>query len=206
MTPRRSRSHTSEWTHRPDARERADKEIAAHYITERFPVVAETMAMGDVHAYIAEFAREFRAMDYIYVVNATDKLVGVISIRDLFIHGKKVLVKSVMQRDIITISPETRREKIARLALEYNLRSIPVIQNKKLVGVVQTHKLLHTINRALKENILTFSGVHHSHLEYDNTLQIPVLQSLVHRLPWLIVGLFGVTIGAAIINQFESIL
>ncbi len=206
MTSRKSHSASSEWMVRPGSSVRADKEIAAHYITERFPVVAETMTIGEVHTYIAEFAHEFRAMDYIYVVNPTEKLVGVLSMRDLFLHPKKVQVKSVMQRDIITISLETRREKIARIAMEYNLRSIPVIQNKKLVGVVQTHKVLHTINRVLRENLLTFSGVHHSHLEYDNTLQIPIQKSLMHRLPWLIVGLIGVIIAAGIIHHFEDIL
>ncbi len=206
VTLKKYRSKKKEWAIRPEFRERMDKEMAAHYVSERFPVVPDTWNVGEVHAYISQNSLDFDTLDYIYVVNSAQKLVGVVSIRDIFSHPKKMELKHVMKREIVTVSPETRREKIAKLALQHNLRAIPIVKNQKLEGVIETNKILHIINRALHEHILTFGGVHRSHLEYEDTMHIPVLTSISHRLPWLLVGLAGVIFAAGIIDQFEAVL
>ncbi len=206
MSTRKGRSTKGSWRNRPSARERADKDLAAHYVSERFPIVSENWTMGQVDDYISRNGSNFDALDYIYAVNTTKKLMGVISIRDLFRHPPQVALKSVMKRDMITITPDTHREKIARLALQHNLRAIPIVENGKLEGVILTSKILHIINRTLHEHIISFSGVHRSHLDYEDTMHIPVLESILHRAPWLIIGLIGVIFAAGIINQFESVL
>lgn len=206
MTVKKTRTLQHGWKNRPTARERADKDLAGHYVSERFPVVSENWSMGQVDEYISRHGSEFDALDYIYAVNTHQKLMGVISIRDLFRHSTQTLLKNVMKRDMITISPDTHREKIARLALLHNLRAIPIVKNGKLEGVILTNKILHIINRTLREHILSFSGVHHAHLDYDDTMQIPILESIIHRIPWLIFGLVGVIIAAGIIDRFESVL
>lgn len=206
MNKRAKPNKETEWTLRPESRERRNREWAAHYVTEQFPVVPDTWSIGDIHEYITSRSRELDVIDYIYVVNSARKLVGVLSMRDIFSHAKKTDVKTVMKREIITVAPETHRERVAQLALYHHLRAIPVVKNQKLEGVILTNTLLQMINRALRENLLTFSGVHKAHLEYDDTMHVPLLESFLHRAPWLIVGLVGVLFAAGIIDQFASIL
>lgn len=194
------------WHFFPTPRERADKELAGHYVSERFPVVPDSWTLRQVDEYISENGGDFDALDYIYAVNTAKKLTGVISIRELFRLSPQTSLKSVMKRDIITISPDTHREKIARLALQHNLRAIPIVKNGKLEGVILTNKILHIINRALREHIISFSGVHRSHLDYEDTMHIPISESILHRAPWLIIGLIGVVVAAGIIDRFEYLL
>jgi len=40
----------------------------------------------------------------------------------------------------------------------------------------------------------------------DDILKLPVKKSLFHRLPWLVLGLFGGLVTAGIVNGFEAIL
>ncbi len=204
VSTKHSRKKT--WRNRPTARERADKDLAAHYVSERFPVVSENWNMGQVDEYISKNGSRFDALDYIYAVNTHQKLTGVISIRDIFRNTPATPLKNIMKRDVISISPEAHREKIARLALKHNLRAIPIVENGKLEGVILTSKILQIINRTLREHILSFSGVHHGHLDYEDTMHVPVFDSILHRVPWLIIGLVGVIVAAGIIDQYQFLL
>jgi len=47
------------------------------------------------------------------------------------------------------------------------------------------------------------AGIHRGALAFDSVLQIPLLKSVGHRLPWLIIGTIGGLIIAQIIRQFE---
>ncbi len=198
--------HSRGWKIIPPSFEREDKELAAHYVSERFPVVPETWNVGDVHAYITENSADLDAISYIYIVNPRKKLVGVVSIRDIFSHPFKTPLKNIMKRDMITISPETHREKIAALALKHNLHAIPIVKDQKLEGVILTSKILSIINQTLHERLFRFSGIHRNHLEYEDTTQIPLWESTAHRLPWLVIGLGGVFLAAGIITHFEKVL
>jgi magnesium transporter len=195
-----------EWETHPPIRETRDPELAAHYVTERFPVVHEQDTVGDVIEYIREHSKEFQVIDYIYVVNETKQLVGTLSIRTLFTHPNKAFVSKVMKREIISVTPETRIDAVARLALQHHLRGIPVLKKKKLEGVILTHEILHIINRSLHEKLLRFSGIHVNHLDYEDWMKVPLWESVVHRVPWLFVGLLGVLLAAGVIDSFQELL
>jgi Mg/Co/Ni transporter MgtE len=55
-------------------------------------------------------------------------------------------------------------------------------------------------------NITSLSGIKAEVLDYDNTEKIPFFKSIKNRLPWLIIGLFGITLSAGFINIFEELL
>ena len=49
----------------------------------------------------------------------------------------------VMRTDPITVGPETETEEAARLVIEHDISSLPVVANAELVGIVTTEDLLH---------------------------------------------------------------
>jgi Mg/Co/Ni transporter MgtE len=130
-------------------REHADREHAAHYVTQSFPVARETWTAHELFSYLRRDT-PFEYSNYVYVVNASRKLVGVISLKSILAHPD-LPVKKLMKSEVISISPDTRIERVAKLALEHNLRAIPVVKDHLLVGVIETQKILSIINRALRE-------------------------------------------------------
>lgn len=205
MIPSKNRAKM-EWETRPTRKETNDPELAAHYVTERFPVVNEKETVGHAITYIRARSADFQVIDYIYVVNSSKQLVGTLSVRALFIHPDKTPVSHIMKREIVSVTPETRIDAVAKLALQHHLRGIPVLKKKKLEGVILTHEILHIINRSLHEKLLRFSGIHSSNLDYDDWTKVPLLDSIRHRIPWLFVGLLGVLVAAGVINHFEVLL
>jgi len=74
------------------------------------------------------------------VVDAQDRLVGIISRRDLdtaLRHGfDAASVKGHMATDLKTITPETGLPEIESLMVTYGIGRLPVLQNDRLVGIV----------------------------------------------------------------------
>ncbi len=182
----------------------ADKELAAHYMVQHFPIVRDTWNISQIQHYLREH-KQFESTNYVYVVDAQEKLVGVISLHKVFAHPD-LSIRRLMHKEIITVSPDTHIERVAKLALEHNLRAIPITKRGMLLGVIETQKILSILNRALREHLLTFGGVHKAHLDYDDITKASLFSSITHRLPWLLIGLMGVIVAAAAIDRFSAVL
>ena len=49
---------------------------------------------------------------------------------------KELTVKDVMRKEVITVGPEISLAEIARLMLTKKVRRIPVIENRKVIGII----------------------------------------------------------------------
>lgn len=174
-------------------------------ITE-VPIVKKGQTIGDVFLILKKEGRVLKSVDYIYVVDKNEMLVGVFSIKEIFNYPRNTTVEEIMQTKLITASPKTDPEKIADLALKHSLKAVPIVESGRLVGVVPPQKITSILNTALRKDLMHFAGIHKSHLEYENSLTVPLVTSIVHRVPWLIIGLVGIILVAAFIGVFEKTL
>ena len=89
------------------------------------------------------------------VVDATGKLVGIISRRDLDLalhHGfSHAPVKGYMTRNLKTISPETTLPEIESLVVTYDVGRLPVIDGGELIGVVTRTDILRQLHQDREE-------------------------------------------------------
>ncbi len=177
-----------------------------HFILTKIPIVDENTTIKGVLTILEKITTKYDGADYIYVVNDKKNLIGVFSIQDLFNYPKATPVKKFMQKKVVHVSPGTTLEKVAHLALKHNLKQIPIIKEDVFLGVVSSREILSTINRALKEDIFHFAGIHKSHLDFENSEEIPILKVLKDRLTWLIIGLVGAMFMAVYIGLFEETL
>src|SRR3989344_6861772 len=166
------------------------------------PIVKKDQRVRDVSSLLKKESKSFETVDYIYVVDKNQKLVGVFSIKDVFKFSKNTPVKKFMQTQLITVSPKTDIEVIAHLALRHGIKAVPVVESGKLIGVVSPKSVVHILNKSLRKDIFHFAGIHGSHLEYENPLTVPFFKSIMHRTPWLVIGLIGIIITAAFIGVF----
>ena len=58
------------------------------------------------------------------------------TIKKQIIKAGKILVKDVMKKDVVTISPERKIFEAARLMNKFKINRIPVVKNGKLVGII----------------------------------------------------------------------
>ena len=118
------------------------------------PICNTTNSIADVSKMLFSKINNFETINYIYVTDTKNKIVGVLSIKDIFRGSAKLLVKELMIKDIFKIKAFVDQEKVAILALKHNLKSIPVVnKDNKLIGVVPSDVILDILHM---ENIPFF--------------------------------------------------
>jgi len=77
-----------------------------------------------------------RKVRHLPVINERGALVGIASEKDLLWAKRDELVANVMTRDVITITEYTPLENAARIMVDHNISSLPVMRDGKLVGII----------------------------------------------------------------------
>lgn len=184
------------------------KETAERLMTLDVPIVGTTATVGEVEHLLKTQSKNYNTINYVYITGETGDLRGVISIRELFTLERhdNVFEKSVT--DFVTVRTSTDQERVAHLALKYNIKAVPVVsKDHTLLGVVPSDKILEILNHEHTKDVLRFAGVRHKHSPVQDVLldQSP-LTHVKSRLPWLVIGLLGGVLAAFVIGIFEETL
>jgi len=94
---------------------------------------------------VREQAKEVPQVHDAFVVQRDLRLLGVLSLRDLLLAPPEVPVDSLMQQHPAPLSPDDPPGKVAELAAKYNLFSLPVEHDGKLLGVVTVDDVLEKV-------------------------------------------------------------
>lgn len=84
-----------------------------------------------------ELAPNAETVFYIYVLDQAEKLIGVVSLRDLIISPPEAPIANIMTKELKTVTPQTDQRRVAQIISKYNLLAVPVIdENDKILGIV----------------------------------------------------------------------
>ena len=137
---------------------------------------------------------------YLFVVDDRQRLVGVVSLKDLVLETPTRKVKEIMNPEVISAYAYNDQEEVAHLVKKYDLVSIPVVdEHHRLVGRITHDDIIDVMEEEADEDIALMAGVINQEIAEESPLKISRA-----RLPWLIVGLFGGILAALVINQFEA--
>lgn len=181
-------------------------ETAGAKMIKSVPVIRQDKKIKDARELLAK--KEIETINYFYVIDKKGKLSGVFSIKEIFRRPEDALVKDIMTKKVVKAKAKTDQEKVARLALEHNHKSIPVVnRNEKLLGVVPSDVILDILHSEMSEDILKFAGISKDPQEQIEEINKAGTFKLVKlRIPWLIVGLLGGTLGARLVGIFKHVL
>lgn len=176
-------------------------------ITSKVPTCLLNQTIGEVQEYLEIHSVEFDNIDYIYVLDDSQALKGVISIKKLLSLAHHLKAGEVMHSDPISITKNTEPNQVVYLALSHGLKTIPVIENgDHFLGIITHYDILRIFNKEVQENIFKFGGIFHKVGEEYTSIQSSSYHMIRSRLPWLIIGVLGGIAAASLIAQFESLL
>src|SRR3989344_5234229 len=171
-----------------------------------FLTVRKNQRVAEVYDLLRKKSNLFEVMDYIYVVESNKKLVGVFSIKDIFRFHSKTPVEAFMRTKVVTASTRIDLERVAHIALKHGIKAVPIVEEDRIIGVISSKNILNILNQSSTKDSFHFAGIHKSHLDYENTMDVPLMKSVIHRVPWLISGVIGILAIAAFIGLFENTL
>src|ERR1019366_7813723 len=107
------------------------------FTTNKFIKCPSDMTVQRARRKFREMARSMDVVMYFYVVNETDKLLGVIDIKQLFMAEDDVLLSNLMIENVISLNPESTMKQAADAFIRYGFRALPVTdENDIILGVV----------------------------------------------------------------------
>ena len=187
--------------------EKIKEESAGKLMITEVPVVNEKLSIKEIKELINKEINNLKTINYIYVINNSGKLVGVLSIKDIFRLQEKTTAKQAINRELITARIHTDQEKVALLALKNNIKAIPIVDKENnFLGVVSQKTILDILHKEGIEDVLHSAGIRKFK---DPAIDIITASTKTHfkkRLPWLILGLFGGILAALIVRKFELML
>lgn len=143
---------------------------------------------------------------YIFIVDSENKLVGVVSFKNLISSPQDKQLESLILKDYPVVSDHAHQSNVARIALKQGVENIPVVdQNQHFVGIVDANQILKILHEEQVEKLMKFSGILFSE-EFLNRSKISLIEMVRGRLPWLLVGLLGGLAAAHIIGFFQKTL
>ncbi len=149
-------------------------------------------------------------ISYAYVVDEDKKLIGVVSLREIFIAEQGTRIKDIMHENVVSVSLTTDQEEVAAFLDRYGLLAIPVVDGEnRLQGIVTLDDIVEVIEAETTEDIYKQSGLSVTGTEFlrsEKIIKAPILLILKLRIPWLVIVLVGGLLAGGIIGQFEEIL
>lgn len=137
---------------------------------------------------------------YVYVVDDEERLVGVISLRQLVTTRPDTQLRDIMKTRIYSVNTNTDQEEVAEIVARYNLLAVPVLdENDKLVGIVTVDDVIDIINKEATEDILKISGTG----EISVTSQ-SVWKNVRARFPWLFATLVSGILASQLIGLLSE--
>ena len=150
-----------------------------------------------------EIIRQSEEMEEFYTINVIDHhniLKGIVSLKDIIKSRNTVRISELVQPDFVYVKAETDQEEVARLISQYNLTSIPVVDDHMhLLGRITFDDVIDVMEEENTEDILKISGV-----SEDEELAGNWKEAVKSRLPWLVLNLGTAFLAASVIRYFDD--
>lgn len=126
------------------------------YMSTKLVTVGE-----DEQAEMVAWLMNRKAIRHVLVEDAEHRLTGVVSYRSLlrFLAGEEVQkpaespIGHLINRDLVTVTPETSTVEAIRLIQEHEVACLPVVSGGKLVGIVSDRDFLPIAFRLIEEKL-----------------------------------------------------
>jgi len=149
---------------------------------------------------IKEIGPKTEVIDTIFVLNGKKELIGVADLRDILVAENNELLESIMDDNVISVTPDMDQEEVSHIASKYDLTAVPVVNRKgALLGIITVDDIIDVLFEEQTEDILKMGGA-----SAEESIDSTVGESVKFRLPWLLVNLVTAFMASFTLSLFED--
>ncbi|HEV8128134.1 MAG TPA: magnesium transporter [Candidatus Eisenbacteria bacterium] len=176
---------------------------AGGLMNPRYTRVRPEMTADEALTYLRRQASEETAsLPYAYVLGPDQKLLGVISYREIFLMSPEQKVAERMRTDLVTAPESMDQEELSRLFVANRLIAIPVLDAEgHMKGIVTLDDIVDVVREEATEDIQKLGGTAAFDQPY---LRLSVKEMIQKRAGWLAVLFLGESMTAATMGYFEQ--
>lgn len=178
---------------------------AGHLMTEKFVRLKREMTAEEALAYIRRVNKTVEIVTDLYVLETDGRLAGVISLRDLITATPKRRVDRIMNPQLVTVTPKTDQEEVARLVSLYDYLAIPVVSaDGIMLGVIPVDDVIDILVSESTEDILKFGGMEGGVTIDQPYFTVPIPTVIRKRVGWLLLLFLAETFTGTVLRHFED--
>ncbi|GAP02349.1 magnesium transporter [Fructobacillus pseudoficulneus] len=175
-----------------------EEQTAGSLMATEYLAVQAGAKVKDVLAQVKKQAEEAESIIYVYVVDGQNRLVGIVSLRDLLTHPDEMTIESITNTRVISVKAGDDQKDVAQVVADYNFFSIPVTNDgQHLLGIITVDDIVDVID---EEAVEEYSGL--AAVDVSDPDDSP-WQSVLKRLPWLLALLVLGLVSTALVVAFE---
>lgn len=176
------------------------EDVIASYMTNNYIKVLKDSTIKQAMKTVVEEASTNDNFTIIYVVNEDDTLYGTIELKDLIKARATDSLEDIIKKSYPSILDMTSLNDALILVKDYEIDSIPIVNEKNvLLGVVTTNDLIEVIDDELSDDYAKLAG-----LTSEEELEESTFKSVKKRIPWLCALLVLGLIISLVMGLFES--
>lgn len=180
------------------------KDSAGSIMTIEFVALRKSMTVEQAFERIRKTAIDKETIYTCYVTDETNKLLGLVTAKDLLLAQKQATLGEIMNENVIFAQTEDDKEQVARKISDYGFLALPIVDKEsRLVGIVTVDDAMTVLREENTEDISKMAAVMPTDKPY---LKTNVWRISLNRLPWLLILLVSSTFSGLIISANESTL
>lgn len=187
-----------------EIRELADfpPETAGGIMTPEFVAVARDARADEAIAAIRHLVDDAETVNYIYVIDAERRLLGVLSLYRLLLSPSDTPVSELMAPTTVRVRASADQETAARLLTERNLLAIPVVDDDdRLLGIITEDDVADVLEAETTEDIERLGGSQPLNAPYRRS-SVPLL--VRKRIGWLLLLFVAAGYTGTVLQTFEQ--
>ena len=123
-----------------------EEDTAGGLMTTEHVAFAPSVTVAEAIQRIRDEAKEAETIYYLYVTDSQERLLGVLSLRELILADPGRRLEQIMHTEVISVRPETGLREVAELQTKYNLLALPVVSGEgEMLGIITVDDVLNLI-------------------------------------------------------------
>nr|WP_072514945.1 magnesium transporter [Ndongobacter massiliensis] len=181
---------------------RFPEDSAGSAMSEEFIRLQPEMTVAHAIRKIRNHRKKLASTSVLYVTENDQKLVGVLSIRELLQAKDETTVGEIMHDQVVYVLTTTDREEALALIRKYDFLALPVTdREERLVGVITIDDALDISDEEATEDFEKMAAMHPSERPY---FESGVVEQAKSRLPWLFILMISGMLTGFILEGFED--
>ncbi|GAE32590.1 magnesium transporter [Halalkalibacter hemicellulosilyticusJCM 9152] len=177
-------------------------ETAGAVMTKEYVSITSTEVVSNVIDTLRKDAPDAETIYYLYVVDEVERLVGVISLRDLITAQPTETIENVMGTRVVSVDDDMDQEDVAQLIKKYDFLAVPVVSKQNhLIGIITVDDVIDILEEEATEDFGEISAA-----KGATDVNVSSFKAARRRSPWIIMLMFFGLITAGVIGQFEETL
>lgn len=177
---------------------------AGSIMTTEAACLDEKLTVRQALETLSRQAERLETIYYIYVVDDTNHLRGVVSTRMLVSSFGKPdrTIADLMDTDILTVNADEDQQEVARIVAKYDLLAIPVVDAQRhMLGIITHDDVMDVFMEEATEDVQRIAAV--EPLE-DSYMRTPILTLTWKRGMWLGILFFAGLLTALALRSYEQ--